>query len=243
MDSVLVKYSLTNAANSNSSAEVRYGPMPGIDTLILNYNLPINNNGFQGANQLALEVNPSGDHLEQFHFNNYASLTFNATGDSLNPLLNVTFDGQQIMNGDIVSAKPDILISLHDNNKYLPLSDSSAITVYLLAPNSNVPVHINYDNQTLRFYPADSNIIGKLNKCEAEFKPTLPIDGTYELLIRDADRSGNHSSSNSNRVEDNIYYDYKIDFQVINKPMISNVLNYPNPFSHFNQIPVYHYRQ
>ncbi len=230
MDSVLVKYSLTNAANNNSSMQVRYGPMPGIDTLILNYTLPINNSGFQGTNQLALEVNPSGDHLEQFHFNNYANVTFAATADSLNPLLDVTFDGQHIFTGDIVSAKPDILITLHDNNKFLPLNDSSAITVYLLAPNSTTPVHINYDNQTLRFYPADSTQLSKANKCEAEFKPTLPVDGTYELLVRDADRSGNHSS-NSNRVEDNTYYDYKIDFEVINKPMISNVLNYPNPFS------------
>jgi flagellar hook assembly protein FlgD len=39
--------------------------------------------------------------------------------------------------------------------------------------------------------------------------------------VQGADRSGNLSGSNV----------YKIDFDIINKSMISNILNYPNPFS------------
>lgn len=58
----------------------------------------------------------------------------------------------------------------------------------------------------------------------------MSVDGNYELYVHDADSSGNHSSG-TNRYEGNIFYDYKIGFQVINKPMITNVLNYPNPFT------------
>ena len=57
------------------------------------------------------------------------------------------------------------------------------------------------------------------------------MDGSYELIIKDMDRSNNNSSTTTNRYQGNLFYDYRIDFQVINKPEISNVLNYPNPFS------------
>ena len=51
--------------------------------------------------------------------------------------------------------------------------------------------------------------------------PYFPQDGDYELKVTGKDRSGNTAGS----------LEYKIEFQVINKPMISNMLNYPNPFT------------
>ena len=45
--------------------------------------------------------------------------------DKVNPLLDVTFDGRHILDGDLVSAKPDILISLKDESKFLALNDTS----------------------------------------------------------------------------------------------------------------------
>lgn len=44
----------------------------------------------------------------------------------------------------------------------------------------------------------------------------------YELWITANDVSGNLAGGG---------IDYRISFEVINKPMISNVLNYPNPFT------------
>jgi flagellar hook assembly protein FlgD len=46
-------------------------------------------------------------------------------------------------------------------------------------------------------------------------------DGKYQLVVQGYDRGGNASGDNA----------YRISFEVINKPMISNVLNYPNPFT------------
>ncbi|HUN01976.1 MAG TPA: FlgD immunoglobulin-like domain containing protein, partial [Niabella sp.] len=46
-------------------------------------------------------------------------------------------------------------------------------------------------------------------------------DGNYELLVSAKDQSGNTAGD----------LQYRVAFQVINKPMISNLLNYPNPFT------------
>jgi hypothetical protein len=230
MDSVLVKYTLRDNANNNYVYNRRYARMPGIDTLILRDTFPISQSTFQGADYLNVEINPGVDHLEQFHFNNYALINFHTTGDITNPLLDVTFDGRHIFDGDIVSARPDILIMLKDENKVLALNDTASIIVYIIPPGGSVPQRINYDGQTLRFYPADSAALAHGNKAQSEYKPDYTVDGTYTLLVKDMDRSGNHSS-NQSRYIDNVFYDYKITFQVINKAMITNVLNYPNPFT------------
>jgi hypothetical protein len=101
-------------------------------------------------------------------------------------------------------------------------------------PGQTSPTLINYDNSILTFYPATGNI-AKHNSARIEFKPTFTMDGSYDLLVRDKDKSGNFSSNSTNRYEgtaiNGVYYDYKITFNVITKPMITNVLNYPNPFS------------
>ena len=62
---------------------------------------------------------------EKYHFNNFAELKFIIDRDKINPILDVTFDGQHILNGDIVSGKPQIVVQLHDENKFLALNDTS----------------------------------------------------------------------------------------------------------------------
>ena len=51
----------------------------------------------------------------------------------------------------------------------------------------------------------------------------IPIQGTptYTLEVEATDRSNNESGK----------YNYKIQFEVVNKSSITEVLNYPNPFS------------
>jgi hypothetical protein len=36
--------------------------------------------------------------------------------------------------------------------------------------------------------------------------------------------------------------EYRVGFQVINKPMISNMLNYPNPFTYVYCLRLYRHR-
>ena len=127
MDSVLIKFSVRDPTSTTHIYYARYKPMPGFGFDSVKFTLPVSSSNFHGINYMSVEANPSPgtnpntDQLEQFHFNNYLQTNFQITSDSINPLLDVTYDGQHIMNGDIISSKPDILINLRDENKYLAL--------------------------------------------------------------------------------------------------------------------------
>jgi hypothetical protein len=179
----------------------------------------VNSYQFTGSNGLWIYVNPYGNseyQAEQYQFNNIGRYGFKVNKDITNPLLDVTFDGVRILNGDIVSAKPNILITLKDENKFLLLNDTSAFTIYLVAPNSSTQQRI-YFGQGLQFTPANL----PNNSCSILYTPTLPLDGKYKLIVQAKDRSSNRSGTQS----------YEIQFEVNNKPTITNLLNYPNPFS------------
>jgi len=141
-------------------------------------------------------------------------------GDDVNPLLDVTFDGIHIMDGDIVSAKPEIDVMLKDENRFVPMNDTSEFDIYFIYPDGSKHT-VTFDNLTAFFYPADSANLSKENTARAKLKKEFPVDGKYQLYVQGFDRGGNASGDNA----------YKISFEVINKPMISNVLNYPNPFT------------
>ena len=174
-----------------------------------------------GPHTLFMEVNPQ-DSLwvrEQFHFNNLAFRSFTVNRDRTNPLLDVTFDGIHILDGDLVSANPAIAIRLKDENPYLLVNDTSLFDVYITPPNRNerrVPF-VEQGQEIIRFQPA---VNGK-NTARLDLMPTLPVDGTYRLRVQARDVSGNNSGPT----------DYVIHFEVVNRTAISNLLNYPNPFT------------
>jgi hypothetical protein len=53
------------------------------------------------------------------------------------------------------------------------------------------------------------------------YRPVFAVDGKYRIAVRASDKSHNNSGDRDNAV----------DFEVINKPTITEVLNYPNPFT------------
>lgn len=171
-----------------------------------------------GNNTLWMQVNPntaSRYQPEMFAFNNYLSRPFRVTTDNINPLLDVTFDGIRIMNGEIISPKPTILITLKDENQFLLLNDTSAFKLSLQAPGGALtPL---YFAQGLQFTPATS----KKNSASILYTPTYTLDGLYTLKVQASDRSNNKSASS----------DYIITFEIDNHPAVTNVVNYPNPFS------------
>ncbi|MGZ8538843.1 MAG: FlgD immunoglobulin-like domain containing protein, partial [Flavisolibacter sp.] len=139
--------------------------------------------------------------------------------DTLNPLLDVTFDNVHILNHDIVSSRPNIVIKLKDEAKFNPLDDNTIMTVQVRYPDGTL-VPYNFNSDTLQFIPAQQ-APNNDNTASAVFKPYFPEDGEYELIVSGKDMSGNTAGSQQ----------YRVSFQVINKPMISNMLNYPNPFT------------
>jgi hypothetical protein len=177
--------------------------------------------GYKGINTLWLELNAfgNGHRVEPYHFNNYATRSYEVTGDKINPLLDVTFDGLHVMDGDIISPKPMVVITLKDENRFLAL-DTSSFKVFLTDPLGNqvlIPYINNLGEIVLDFTPPNL----PANNAKIQWAPNFTLDGKYSLLVQAKDKTGNVSGKN----------DYRITFEVINKATITQVMNYPNPFS------------
>lgn len=218
-DSLVMTYWIEDASGVNHNLPYnlkRNNFQP--DSVILD-TITFNTLGYPGANALWVSVNPLGNQFnqnEQFYFNNIIRVPFDVRGDKINPLLDVTFDGIHILNGDIISPNPNILITLKDENKFLALNDTADFNLYLKRPNVTEEARV-YFSEGLLFTPAQL----PTNSCKIEYNPNNLSDGTYQLRVQAKDRSANVSGSN----------DYKIQFEIINKSTITEVLNYPNPFS------------
>jgi hypothetical protein len=187
-----------------------------IETLLLNEN-----------NILWAEVNPyfNGvlDQPEQFHFNNILQIPFYVNRDKINPILDVTFDGVHILNRDIVSPKSEILISLKDENPFLimdNISDTSKFGIYLIDPagiQTRIPFINSQGQQVLQVIPANS----QNKRFKIIYNSNFAVDGIYTLMVQGTDKSNNLSGK----------LEYRIQFEVINESTITNMMNYPNPFS------------
>ena len=229
MDSLLINYWIQDASNFTHK-------IPFSRTKPLNINEVIRDTieffteGLVGSNFLWMEVNPyvNGslyitDQPEQEHFNNLLQVPFYVRGDKINPILDVTFNGRHILNGDIVSPLSEILISLKDENTFLLMNDISDTTnfgVYLTDPKGvqkRIPFMNSLGEVIMQWIPADAQ-----NK---KFKIIYPAifndNGKYTLMIQGTDRSGNLSGD----------LQYKINFEVIKESSITYLMNYPNPFS------------
>jgi hypothetical protein len=174
---------------------------------------------YPGSNSLWVELNPINkprSQLEQYHFNNIARIPFVSQTDKVNPLLDVTFDGIHILNNDIVSAKPSVLVKLKDENRFLALNDTSNFKLFLLKPDQQVEQQIFFQNNLI-FTPAQL----PNNSCTINYLPQFTQDGNYQLRFQAADKSGNQSG----------VIDYRIRFEIINHSTITEVMNYPNPFT------------
>lgn len=229
MDSLLVNYWITDA--NNVRHDINY---PRQDSLrvgeVIRDTITINTVGLGGINSLWVEVNPYvdgnsmiTDQPEQQHFNNLLQLPFYVKDDNINPILDVTFNGQRILNGDIIAPESEILISLKDENPFMVMNDISDTTlfgVYLTGPDGiqkRLPFIDGQGNTILEWIPAESNH----KRFKIIYNSKFEQDGKYTLFVQGSDRSGNLSGD----------LEYKISFEVINESSITHMMNYPNPFS------------
>ena len=218
MDSVLVNYRIENSGGTGSETLTLHKPLSPGDTL--RANITLNTAALTGDQRLIFDVNPNNHQPELHHFNNVYFKSFFVREDQIPPLLDVTFDGVHILNGDLVSPKPEIIMTLNDENKYLALNDTADFRVYLKYPDGSEQ-RIYFTNPDLLFFPADAANLNKKNKAKLEFRPYLLEDGEYKLRVNASDVTNNIAG----RV------DYEVAFKVINKSALSNIMNYPNPFS------------
>ena len=230
-DSLRINFIIIDKNNMPHTIELpRKKPLVSGDTLVLQYE--IDTKDFPEMNTLFVDFNPDNDQIEQYHYNNFLYRNFYVRPDKINPLMDVTFDGMHILNEDIVSSKPHIQIKITDEAKFMMMNDTSVVkTVEVRYPDENNTIKkFKFDNDTLRFIPASSSTD---NTAIIDFTPYFPQimssngqplnpeGDDYELIVKGSDRSGNKAGQ----------IEYRVAFRVINKPMISNLFNYPNPFT------------
>ncbi|MDD2563330.1 MAG: C25 family cysteine peptidase [Salinivirgaceae bacterium] len=179
----------------------------------------------QGINQIQIEVNYPDEKSvyfpEPFTFNNLGWRSFTVLPDNREPLLSVTFDGRYIMNSEIVNSRPTVEIKMLDQNQFILLNDTSLIQIWLTRPETQTAERVWFTpliaGGDLIWEPASMHA----NECKIRWTPQFDVDGIYELRVRATDPSGNQAGSN----------DYRVQFEIVNKSTITNLLNYPNPFS------------
>ena len=199
-DSTLIKFFVDNTEFYSETVNV-----PADSFVNVNRNFP--SSDLTGGQYHKISATASLKGPEFFTYNNTAEKSFFVIRDSVKPAVTVTFDGKEIVNGDVVPYKSDILITLKDNNP-LPL-DTNLFIIYF---NGDPFVFSAKDvNITATPYPNSQMLI--------EWKPELP-EGQNTLQIYAKDASGNLSDSAG----------LKVVFNVYKNPDLVNVFNYPNPF-------------
>ncbi|MDQ4140968.1 MAG: hypothetical protein M3142_10635, partial [Bacteroidota bacterium] len=147
--------------------------------------------------------------------NNVFEVPF-TVGANLPPILDVAFDGQHILDGDIVSPNPLITVSVKDEDKYSYLKDTEGMEMLLLKPNSHNFEQVNLKGGEVKVFPADKN-----KDFRVEYNPQNLPNGLYKLRVQARDVSNNASG----------FEPYEISFNVINESTISNFYPYPNPLT------------
>ncbi|XOV69012.1 MAG: C25 family cysteine peptidase [Fluviicola sp.] len=186
--------------------------------------------GMAGTNSFWMEINPyvNGsfvvtDQPEQEHFNNLLQIPFVVGADDEQPILDVTFDGHHILNGDIINPYGEVLITLKDDNPFLimdDIADTSLFGIYLTDPNGTqkrIPFVDASGNTVMQWIPADASNL----RFQIIWPTNFEMDGKYTLSVQGADKSGNLSGD----------LEYLVDFEVIHESTITAMMNYPNPFS------------
>ncbi|MDE3248370.1 MAG: hypothetical protein KGO82_06925 [Bacteroidota bacterium] len=220
-DSLAIKMYILDQTNTPRIINIpKRKPLIVGDSVVVNYE--IDTRDYPGMNTIYIDFNPENAQPEQSHFNNFLFRNFYVRQDKTNPLLDVTFDNIHILDRDIVSATPHIQIKLKDEAKFLLLTDTANLIVQIKFPDNTIKTYP-YNSSELRFTPAVS---GTDNTATIDLLPNFPVQSSnngdeYQLIVKGKDASGNKAGTTQ----------YVVNFRIITKPMISNLLNYPNPFT------------
>lgn len=220
-DSTWATYTLQSPSGTRTQlGRQRVPPLAANATRTLSFSF--SSKGLAGNNNVfSATANAVPTLPERNTFNNTISQSFNVTADLLNPVLDVAFDGRRLVNGDLVAPQPRVSIELRDDNPFLFITDTASIEVYfkqvITNPDPTPARRISYASGLLRFNPA----VPPNNRARVEFMPNSLANGTYQLEVAGKDAKGNLVAGGR----------YVVQFRVVNESTLTNVLNYPNPFS------------
>jgi len=217
-DSLSIMATLINQTNGTiiEHSKKVAAPVSG-DTTVFDVAFPSIN--MAGLNNLVVDV--SANENEIYLLNNRFTLAnlIEVEEDETNPIIDVTFDGFHILNGDVVSPNPNISIRMRDDNPLLFKADTSGFNISIRPPGETSEFQrINFSDPRLQFVPASEN-----QDFQVELRPGPLEDGVYSMRVLAEDESGNRIRE----VDD----PYEISFEVVNESTITHFYPYPNPFS------------
>ena len=220
LDSLQVRSTLFNRdRRSTIISETKIAP-PAIQDSV-KFSLTIESKDLAGINDYRVFVNPNLI-PERSYSNNINDFQqyIEVDTDDTHPILDVTFDGIHILDGDIVSPSPIIAVLLKDDNEFNLKQDTVGMELFLKQSGAACVncefQRISFSNPRVKWTPATEKTDFRI-----EYQPEKLEDGMYTLRVQGQDNSGRKSGSQP----------YTINFEVINESTITNFYPYPNPFS------------
>lgn len=153
-----------------------------------------------------------GDNNDYYSFNNFALTSIVIAGDSLPPSIEVTYDGQKIMEGDLIASRPEIKFNFYDDSRQTySLADTSEI--YLKQDNKRINFYENGSvNPLISFNPVNESEL----KAVIVYHPALQ-EGQHSFVYFGKDKEGNSADS----LVQNVF--------VSTAFAVRNLYNFPNP--------------
>ena len=191
-------------------------PLPG-ETATIDVSFDVK--GLFGDLRFEVVVNP-GLQPEQNYANNELLLpAFNVIDTNVPPTLDIAVDGRHILNGELVSARPVIVVQLNDEDQLRHITDASVFTLTLLRPGqTGLGTLVPLTGSDVRFTVDTS----KGSVARLTYEPGLnnPLpDGKYTLRVQGRDPNNAAAA----------VQEMQLSFEVVNAATISNVYPYPNP--------------
>lgn len=164
---------------------------------------------------LFFETTISGNRNELFSYNNTAITRFIVQGDTASPVMEITYDGLNILNGDFIQSNPVINLQFFDNSRMV-INDTSNVKIYRYVNNGYqyVPYFINGEkNPVIEISFPDNNFL----QATVIYQPKDLETGVQKFRYVARDITGNLADTVLNEVlvDDNF--------------RITDIANYPNP--------------
>jgi len=171
--------------------------------------IAIPTDGYAGTASFIVEVDNDKSVREITRANNVYNADFYVIGDTVKPVMEVTFDGVLPMNGDYIRPNPDVVVKLFDESP-LPIAGIANFKVYL-----NDTLVVNNPGYITSYTAGSGDLKGTVL-----FQPRLD-DGTHYFRFNVLDASDNYA----------VTPDLEIMVIVESESQLMSFYNYPNPFS------------
>ncbi len=206
-DSFKVRVEVVKPDNSREKIFEQIVDSLGADKRKLS-NVSFNTATIVGNRNFQITIDSDNKILELYKDNNLYTVPFFVKANDSPASLKLTFDGNDIINGDYVSTIPNIKVELNDLS-LIPISDTSHVQLFL---NNK---RISFVNKDVSYSYSSGN-----PKFVVNYKPSLG-DGTYTLKVLGTNATGQLIDSAG----------VVRKFIVSNNAQLLYVYNYPNPFS------------